>query len=475
SLEDYEVRYSFIEKQVLVVIRGLKKFKHLVSNNKIQLLVSHTGVKEFLLSKDLNEKCAGWITRVMEYDIEIKVTKLVCGRGLCEQLASALQEEVNSEKEVVFVLQNNQEEGRDDVPAPCWTQDMVHFLQMGMCPHWMSKAKRRHFRLQAIPYVFIDGVLFKRDINGVLLRCIGTDQVERVLQEFHVEAAGGHFALRVITLKIMKAGYYWPRVFSDCFTWIKRCKSYAFFKGKEKLAALPLHPISVDQPFMQWGLDFIGVINPNSSQGHKWILTATDYFTKWTEAVALKEANESSILDFYEGIVTRFGVPATIISDNALAFIGSKITGWAIKNGTYLSTSSNYYPQGNGQAESTNKNLLKIIRRTLDENQRTWHTKLKMALWADRIMPKRSTGSSPFKLVYGKEAVLPISLELPALELVKQLEMSEFEPMEARYVELIELEETREQALQELEKNQASIKICFDKKARARTFQEGDL
>ncbi|KAH9323140.1 hypothetical protein KI387_017779, partial [Taxus chinensis] len=160
---------------------------------------------------------------------------------------------------------------------------------------------------------------------------------------------------------------------------------------KERLAALPLHPISVDQPFMQWGLDFIGVINPNSSQGHKWILKATDYFTKWIEAVALKEANESSILDFYEGITTIFGIPATIISDNALAFIGSKVTEWAVKNGIYLSTSSNYYPQGNVQAESTNKNLLRIISRTLDENQRSWHTKLKSALWADRITPKRST------------------------------------------------------------------------------------
>ncbi|KAH9312076.1 hypothetical protein KI387_027111, partial [Taxus chinensis] len=54
-----------------------------------------------------------------------------------------------------------------------------------------------------------------------------------------------------------------------------------------------------------WGLDFFGVINPNSSQGHKWILMATDYFTKWTEeAVALKEVSESNILEFYEEIVT---------------------------------------------------------------------------------------------------------------------------------------------------------------------------
>ncbi|KAH9331764.1 hypothetical protein KI387_003872, partial [Taxus chinensis] len=114
---------------------------------------------------------------------------------------------------------------------------------------------------------------------------------------------------------------------------------------KEKLATLPLHPISVDQPFMQWELEFIRVINPNLSQGQKWILTTTEYFTKWTEAVALKEANESSILDFDEGIVTRFGVPPNTISDNALAFICYKIIGWAIKNRTYLSTSSNYYPQ----------------------------------------------------------------------------------------------------------------------------------
>ncbi|KAH9301220.1 hypothetical protein KI387_012803, partial [Taxus chinensis] len=114
------------------------------------------------------------------------------------------------------------------------------------------------------------------------------------------------------------------------------------------------------------------------------------YFTKWTEVVALKQANESSILDFYEGIATRFGILATIISDNTLAFIGSKVTEWAVKNGIYLRTLSNYYPQGNGQPESTNKNLSRIIKRTLDENQRSWHTKLKSALWANRIAPKRS-------------------------------------------------------------------------------------
>jgi len=107
---------------------------------------------------------------------------------------------------------------------------------------------------------------------------------------------------------------------------------------------LPLHPIQVEQPFMRWGIDFIGPINPPSSAGHRWILTATDYFTRWTEAVALKESNESVVLNFYCDLVSRFGVPESIISDNALAFVGLRIIDWAVKNGIYLNTSSNYYP-----------------------------------------------------------------------------------------------------------------------------------
>ena len=87
---------------------------------------------------------------------------------------------------------------------------------------------------------------------------------------------------------------------------MRKCEKFAIFSGKKKLAALPLHPIQVDQPFSQWGFDFIGPINPPSSSGHKWILAATDYFTRWTKVVALKDATESSVVEFLDGIVTRF-------------------------------------------------------------------------------------------------------------------------------------------------------------------------
>ncbi|GLJ17262.1 hypothetical protein SUGI_0299520 [Cryptomeria japonica] len=68
------------------------------------------------------------------------------------------------------------------------------------------------------------------------------------------------------------------------------------------------------------------MINPPSSASHKWILAATDYFTRWTEAVAFRDATKASVLEFLDGIVTRFGVPSTIISDNAKAFVGTQIS-----------------------------------------------------------------------------------------------------------------------------------------------------
>ncbi|XP_057855975.1 uncharacterized protein LOC131065493 [Cryptomeria japonica] len=191
-----------------------------------------------------------------------------------------------------------------------------------------------------------------------------------------------------------------------------------------------------------------------SSAGHKWILVATDYFTRWTEVVSLKDAIENSVVQFLEGIATRFGSPSTIISDNAKAFVGSQISLWAVQHDVFLKTSSNYYPQGNGLADSSNKNLIRIIKRTLEDNQRLWHLKLGTTLWADRVIPKRSLRNSPFILVYGREARLPLSLEFPSLDLAHQLEVLENDALSVRYVELTQNEEVGEKSKQDLNVNQ---------------------
>ena len=117
-----------------------------------------------------------------------------------------------------------------------------------------------------------------------------------------------------------EAGYYWPILFSNLFTFVRACDKCQRFIGKQQLKYFPLRPIVVNGPFQQWGLDFIGEIHPSSGQ-HKWILVATEYFTKWIEAVPTRNATHQVIMRFlYEKIFIRFGCPVRLVTENAPAF-----------------------------------------------------------------------------------------------------------------------------------------------------------
>ena len=98
------------------------------------------------------------------------------------------------------------------------------------------------------------------------------------------------------------------------------------------------------------------------------------------------------------------------------------LTQFTLEKGIRIIYSANYHPHGNGLAESTNKNLLKILKRTISVHHRNWHTELVNALWADRVTPKAAIGNSPFFLVYGTEAILPPNMFLPSLQLAQSIQ-----------------------------------------------------
>ena len=108
--------------------------------------------------------------------------------------------------------------------------------------------------------------------------------------------------------------------------------------------------------------------------------------------------------------MARFGCPKIIVTDNATAFKSKKMIDFYHKYHISLNHSTAYYPQGNGLAESSNKILVRIIKKLLEDNKRSSHTKLKYDLWADNISTKRVIGMSPFQLVYGTEVVFRASL-----------------------------------------------------------------
>ena len=96
---------------------------------------------------------------------------------------------------------------------------------------------------------------------------------------------------------------------------------------------------------------------------------ATDYFTRWVEAIPLHKVNEDAVMDFLQDhIMTRFGVPVSLVFYNATYFSSIRLTAFAHEKGIKLHYSANYYPEGNGLAESMNNNLIRIFKKTVVEN-----------------------------------------------------------------------------------------------------------
>jgi hypothetical protein len=149
---------------------------------------------------------------------------------------------------------------------------------------------------------------------------------------------------------------------------------------------------------------------------------------------------------------------------------------FTLEKGIKLKYSASYYPQGNGLAESTNKNLIKIIKRTVSENHKNWHNALYKALWADRVTPKASIGNSPFFLIYGRESILPPHVLLPSLQLSQKVQEEECPPLENQINALLKLEEVRTQEKQKLDQHQQIVKSWFDTSSSSeRNFDVGDL
>lgn len=176
---------------------------------------------------------------------------------------------------------------------------------------------------------------------------------------------------------------------------------------------MPLQPIFEVRPFSKWGLDFIEPINPSSSTGHMFVLTSIDYCMQWTKVETFRNCTIKVVTDFLEEhIVTRFEIPFFVVCDNGSYFASFFLTQWEFKNQFIIKFSSNYYPQGNGMSESTNKNLITIIKHLLTENRKDWHTQLKYALWTDRVRIKNTLEIPPYLLFYGQDLVFPLNLKI---------------------------------------------------------------
>jgi transposase InsO family protein len=188
---------------------------------------------------------------------------------------------------------------------------------------------------------------------------------------------------------------------NDCFRYYKGYESCQKFEDVQLAPASMLHPIIKLWSFHGWVLDFVGQIHPSSSKGHLFVLVATNYIRKWTDAIPLKNMMHREVIHFIsEHIIHRFGIPQTLTTDQGSSFMSHQVREFAESLKIKLLSSSLYYAQANGQTKSSNKTLIKLIKKKIEEIPKRWHEVLLKALWTHRISEHSATKVTPFELVY---------------------------------------------------------------------------
>src|SRR5215813_6977525 len=250
-------------------------------------------------------------------------------------------------------------------------------------------------------YELVDGILYKIDMPNKL-RVIRRYELEGLLYMFHDNELSAHFSTQTTYDKI-KQRYWWKGMRKDIDEYVKtcdRCQRRGKPFGKHEL-----HPIKVKYPFYQIGIDIVGPL-PETPKGNKYIVVAIDYFTKWPEAKALKEANAKEVSTFiYEDIICRHGCSQRILSDRGSHFnnrlVKELVDKFQVKHGF----STPYHPKTNGLVERFNRTLCEAMAKLTIHGQ-NWDNFIPSILFAYRTRKQESTKIEPFYLVYGRQAIL---------------------------------------------------------------------
>ncbi|XP_070022453.1 uncharacterized protein [Nicotiana sylvestris] len=203
----------------------------------------------------------------------------------------------------------------------------------------------------------------------------------------------------------------------------------------------------------------------------RFILVAIDYFTKWIETVTFKAITKKAVVDFvHSNIICRFGIPKTIITDNA-ANLNRHLMREVCEQFKIINHNSTpYRPKANSAVETTNKNIKKILKKMI-QSSRQWHEKLPFALLGYRTTVRTSIGETPYLLVYGIEAVMSAEVEIPYLRIIVEAEIEDDEWVKTYLEQLTMIDEKRMAAVCHEQLYQQRMARAYNKKVWPRNFE----
>ena len=176
-----------------------------------------------------------------------------------------------------------------------WYHDIKAYIKNNECLSGATNNEKKFIRRMACQFFLSGEVLYKRNHNSTLLRCVDAYEANHLMEEMHEGLLRAHASGPLLARKIMRAGYYWLTMESDCIKHVRTCHRCQAYQDRKNTPPQPLHSLATPWPFSAWGMDVIGPVISKTSNGYEYILVAIDYFTKWVEAVSYKSVTQAVV------------------------------------------------------------------------------------------------------------------------------------------------------------------------------------
>ena len=431
TLSDCEKNYSATEKELLAVVFAVEYFRVYLLGRKFLLLTDHIALR-WLHSTEPKGRRARWIMDLQEYEFEVHhrpgtqnsnadaLSRLPQKNSINTVLSSEVNQSPARPAALACLTMLTPE--KDLQQAQLEDPSIAKVIEIKTSgfpkPPYFVWAKNK--RLSAFwscweNLFIVDGILVKspqnpRNVPNYAV-VVPEKLVHQVMSGLHCSSFGGHLGISK-TISRAKDRFYWPQMRRCIRTFVQSCRVCGEVKISTSATKAPLCPINVSEPFIFWAMDYMGPL-PETSRGNKHILVVMDHFTKWCEAFPTQDQKARTVANILVSkIFSRFGPPVAIHSDQGSNFESNLIHEVCNIMGIHKSRTTAYHPQGDGLVERQNRTLQDILSSFVSQQKDDWDLWIDIAVYAYNTSPQESTGVSPFELVFGHQARLPIEQAL---------------------------------------------------------------
>ena len=440
TLSKSERKYCVTRKELLAVVQFVKHFKHYLYGRRFLVRTDHSSLRWLINFRNPENQLARWLEVLArwlevlsqyEFDIQHRSGRLhgnadALSRIPCKQCGYKTNWEDEAQPEtscVMSVLSGSisirqlQEQDRDLQKLRSWLdkKERPHSKTLEGDSFYLKSLYSQYERLCEI-----DGVLYRKwdDLeaqSSIYQALVPLRERRTVLQYCHDAKTAGHLGIKKMLQKI-RSSFYWPNLQTDVGQYIAGCDFCTKRKGENKTKRAPMQMVETGYPMERIATDILGEL-PTTKNGNEYILVVSDYYTKWTESFPMANMEAQTVARIIvDEVVSRFGVPNAIHSDQGSQFESNLFQEMCTLLGVKKTHTTPYHPQSDGMVERFNRTLTTMLSAFVNDNHTDWDEQLPYVMMAYRSSIHETTGFTPNSLMLGREVSTPLDIlyEMPS-------------------------------------------------------------